>query len=1245
MPYTDPNIEPSHHTVDAAELGTWLYPTNKPVRDYQFNIVQRALFCNTMVALPTGLGKTFLAAVVMFNYFRWFPNGIILFMAPTRPLVAQQIEACHNIAGIPQSATQELTGTTTRADLREQIWQTKRVIFATPHVIQNDLKADIFPYDKVVLVVVDEAHHALGKFAYCNVISMLCQRGARFRVLALTATPGSDMTSVQKIVTNLLIQHIEIRTEESFDLREYIHRRRMDEIIVQPHAELANVIEAFAKIVNPYFERLCDNKVFYERDSRRVMSFTLIAARSTWMEANGYASKNSNVINNDFGIAFSMAHCMQLLITHGIRSFYVSMMSYINETKPSDKGVMTARMQLIANPELQRLLAHVKAQMAKPGFCSHPKLDRLTSTILNHFTEFRDREAANGMNMDSQNAPQTRVMVFSQYRESVEEIVDILNQHQPMLRVMAFVGQAAKKNSASKGTTQKEQLEVISKFQTGNYNVLVATLIGEEGLDIGEVDLIVCFDGQSSPIRMLQRIGRTGRKREGRIVVLLSKGKEEESHHGAQSKYKAVQKAIMEGKRLTMYNGPASHVLPEMARPVCVKKDFVIVDYQRAPEKVSRSKSKTAASVASAAAASTESIPFDGKDEFDKALEQDRDLFGHIDRSMIDLSLSRFVHWQSHLLPVKHVSRTCRSKTLVKIVNLCDALLLEETSDKKRPAVESMLKDIAKGGNCDTRPNTLFNLKAKRPSTRDTPASASKASTSRPPSVLKRPIVEVISSGSEDECLVDADGNDKIDRLLLKTSTKTNRQSTGSASAAVKLPAVSSSNRAEAVAVTHQTDTEQADTPAPLLDQVAETIKQPQPQQSTGADCHTTEAQQSKVERSKDVTTRHRSLDLLASFKFDRRSAVVTKPGLLSAKASVREPVAADDPATNLNQDGVLSVATANAQQQPSDLSRITLPPQRSQHSQRSQQQNERVQAEHTVPSNIAQSAKPDCDLEIPAVTESDQMMEASCPDEIDNGPVTVDPLCPARQYARPTRIRPAKDCVPLDLHFGYYKTFSDLLTDNTGIPDQVQPIADMAPISTIEIPACDPDLIVLDTETKHEPALDPALDTSLNDIDLDDLVSFEDLSDTDLAAVSFSQIALGQQVPPDTTNPKQQSQASASIKSVDAHLAPTDPVLVLASAISTPAPAFRLKRSAPVSVSASSTPFVTPAAHRHLASSSVTTQNSEPIQIANQHQQHKRRILLESSSPSSQQLLDPKSSEIARKASATPGEGDPMTV
>ena len=146
----------------------WIYPTNYEKRDYQYKIVSVALFQNTLVVLPTGLGKTFIAAVVMFNYCRWYPTGKIIFTAPTKPLVAQQMEACSKVMGIRKSEMCEMTGSVSPEE-RKRLWLEKRVFFLTPQTLNNDLVKSTCPWSKIRCLVIDEAHRALGQHAYCQV--------------------------------------------------------------------------------------------------------------------------------------------------------------------------------------------------------------------------------------------------------------------------------------------------------------------------------------------------------------------------------------------------------------------------------------------------------------------------------------------------------------------------------------------------------------------------------------------------------------------------------------------------------------------------------------------------------------------------------------------------------------------------------------------------------------------------------------------------------------------------------------------------------------------------------------------------------------------------------------------------------------------------------------------------------------------------------------------------------------------
>lgn len=241
--------------IDVENAKTWIYPTNFPVRDYQRSITQAALLQNTMVSLPTGLGKTLIAAVVMYNFYRWFPNGKIVFMAPTKPLVMQQIEACHDIMGIPQGDTAEMQGSL-HADKRRVLWKDKRVFFCTPQMMQNDLLSRTCNPRNIVCVVFDEAHRATKNYAYCVIIRTLLESTSFFRVLALSATPGATLDGIQHVLTNLRISHIECKNADDGDVKQYVHCRQEEVIRCTLGENVNSVLEPYLQTLTPIVEKL-----------------------------------------------------------------------------------------------------------------------------------------------------------------------------------------------------------------------------------------------------------------------------------------------------------------------------------------------------------------------------------------------------------------------------------------------------------------------------------------------------------------------------------------------------------------------------------------------------------------------------------------------------------------------------------------------------------------------------------------------------------------------------------------------------------------------------------------------------------------------------------------------------------------------------------------------------------------------------------------------------------------------------
>ncbi|CAK5280129.1 unnamed protein product [Mycena citricolor] len=566
------------------EAKHWIYPLNRPKRDYQYNIAKRCLFDNTIVALPTGLGKTFIAGVVMLNFYRWFPEGKVVFCAPTRPLVAQQIEASHQVCGIPGSDAAELTGQNSPS-IRGRAWEEKRVFYMTPQTLINDLISGNFDPSKMILLVIgqlsprphlqiltrteDEAHRATGDYAYCQIVRFMMAKNPHLRILALTATPGSEPKAVQDIVDGLHISHIEIRDEKSLDLRQYIFEKKIESHIIRMNDDINRVKDLLIKVMLPFIRTVEQKGLLFCGSNPVKISASMLRLKARqlkqpeqWISSHMYKLA---MLAQAMGYLYegSMAMCYDTL--KGKPPPEDDQEPSIKKRKSVPKGK-----KLEDEQTYKALLQEIEAQRSR-GFTPHPKMDRLKTLLVDYFGK--------QLGENGEAASDSRAIIFSTYRGAVDEIVDLLGQEQPLIRPFKFVGQG-QDTKGNKGLPQKEQLAVIEKFKQGVYNVIVSTSIGEEGLDIGEVDLIVCYDTTKGPIRMLQRLGRTGRKRSGAVHLLLAEIREEQNMEKATAAYKEIQKTIVRGADLELY-GDVERLLPDHVRPECHEQVMPIEEYVR----------------------------------------------------------------------------------------------------------------------------------------------------------------------------------------------------------------------------------------------------------------------------------------------------------------------------------------------------------------------------------------------------------------------------------------------------------------------------------------------------------------------------------------------------------------------------------------------------------------------------------------------------------------------------------------
>ena len=455
-------------------------------RVYQQVIAANASRGNTLVVIPTGLGKTSIAILVIAHRLHK-KGGKVLFLAPTRPLAIQHHKKLVEVLNINESEIVLLTGRIPPSK-RTSLWQGGKVIVSTPQVVQNDIVSGRVTLENFTLIVFDEAHRAVGSYPYVFIAEHYMRTAKDPLILGLTASPGSTKESVREVLRNLFIKKVEYRSRDSPDVLPYLASLRVKVIKVALTEKERLALTVLREIVRDLVRRVNSHGRVMIGENPGLRN--LIETQKVLLSEKAPGEIISLVTS-----LIKLVHLMDLIESQGPRMA----LRYIYKLKKSPSKANKTILEDARFRRIEELLSKASKEPPKKVVILADLLKRLVG---------EERK---------------RVIIFCNYRSTVTEICGLLSNMG--IKTGALLGRG--RRGDEEGTiTQEDQRHIIERFVSGDLDVLVSTSVGEEGLDLPDADVVILYDATPSGIRHIQRKGRVGRVRPGVVIALISEGRE-----------------------------------------------------------------------------------------------------------------------------------------------------------------------------------------------------------------------------------------------------------------------------------------------------------------------------------------------------------------------------------------------------------------------------------------------------------------------------------------------------------------------------------------------------------------------------------------------------------------------------------------------------------------------------------------------------------------------------------------------
>ncbi|MGZ4857170.1 MAG: DEAD/DEAH box helicase, partial [Methanobacteriaceae archaeon] len=452
---------------------------------------------NTMIVAPTALGKTIVAALVAAERLKKYPNSKVLVLAPSKPLVVQHEESFRQFL---KARITSLTGAI-KPDERINLWGKSQVICATPQTVESDIIAGRYSLKEVSLLVFDECHRGVGGYAYVFLAGRYTTDAQDPLILGLTASPGWDENKINGVCKNLFIQEVKIKKESDPDVTPYFNPVKVKWVKVELGKELSAIRDHLDAALKIRLKTL--KKLGIIPSITRVSKKDVLQAKAkaqARIGSSAHPPKKCYLAVSLLTAVINVQHSLELLETQGTGTLYHYFQRLQNKKTKAAKSLI--------NDDEFRLAMHLTRKAYLKGV-EHPKLKKLIQILKKELQK------------------ESRVIVFSQFRDTVEDIYQRCQDEE--ISAVKFFGQASR--DREKGLSQKKQKDIIKAFRMGTYQVLISTSVAEEGIDIPSVDLVILYEPVPSEIRMIQRRGRTGRKSQGLMYILITKGTRDESYY------------------------------------------------------------------------------------------------------------------------------------------------------------------------------------------------------------------------------------------------------------------------------------------------------------------------------------------------------------------------------------------------------------------------------------------------------------------------------------------------------------------------------------------------------------------------------------------------------------------------------------------------------------------------------------------------------------------------------------------